>query len=250
MMEGPENVKPYNESESKGKQVGEMFDAIAPAYDFMNTAMTGGLHIRWRNRALTLAAKRLGYVPERILDVACGTGDVSFRLHVIFPNADITGLDLSVGMLKIAMDKLNGMDNASKEHISFIEGDSLALPYADNSFDMVTVAYGVRNFERLEDGYREMHRVLKPDGVLCVVELSEPASIPVNALYRLYSRHVIPFIGRLVSHDTRAYSYLPESIAACPQRKDMTDIMKRAGFSSPEFKSLTFGVVTVYLATK
>lgn len=250
-MVGPENVMPYNESESKGKQVGEMFDAIATSYDFMNTAMTGGLHIRWRNRALKMAAERFGGSgPRKVLDVACGTGDVSFRLHELFPEAEIIGLDLSPGMLRVAEDKLKGMDLAVREKIRFVEGDSLALPFADDSFDMVTVAYGVRNFERLEDGYREMLRVMKPAGVLCVVELSEPAFAPVKALYRLYSRHVIPFMGRLVSHDTRAYSYLPESIAACPQRKDMTDMMGRAGFSSPTFKSLTFGVITIYLAKK
>ena len=250
MMNGPESVKPYNESEAKGKQVGEMFDAIAPSYDFMNTAMTGGLHIHWRNRALRMAAERLGAVPQMILDVACGTGDVSFRLHELFPEAEITGLDLSPGMLRIAEEKLKGMDMAAGEKIRFVVGDSLALPFAEDTFDMVTVAYGVRNFERLEDGYREMLRVLKPGGVLCVVELSEPASAPVKSIYRLYSRHVIPFVGRLVSHDTRAYSYLPESIAACPQRKDMTDMMARAGFSAPLFKSLTFGVITIYIAAK
>lgn len=250
-MNQPENVKPYNATESKGKQVGEMFDSIAPAYDFMNTAMTGGLHRYWRNRALRMADKLLaGRKPEKVLDVACGTGDVAFRLHKIYPEAHITGLDLSAGMLKIAKDKLAGMDAEAKEHIDFTEGDSLALPYPDDTFDLVTVAYGVRNFERLQDGYREMRRVLNPGGVLCVVELSEPSITPVKALYRLYSRHVIPFVGKLVSHDTRAYTYLPESIAACPQRGNMTQLMKNVGFGSPSFKSLTLGVVTIYLAAK
>lgn len=250
-MNQPENVKPYNATEAKGKQVGEMFDSIAPAYDFMNTAMTGGLHRYWRNRALRMAGSLLARRrPEKILDVACGTGDVAFRLHKIYPDARITGLDLSPGMLRIAEGKLAAMDADARERIDFTEGDSLALPYPDDNFDLVTVAYGVRNFERLQDGYREMRRVLKPGGVLCVVELSEPASAPIKALYRLYSRHVIPFVGKLVSHDTRAYSYLPESIAACPQRADMTQLMKNVGFTSPEFKSLTFGVVTIYLAIK
>ncbi len=245
-----EDVKPYREGEAKGKQVGEMFDAIAPAYDFMNTMMTGGLHVSWRNKALKMAAEKLPEEPKMVLDVACGTGDVSFRLHEIFPNAQITGLDLSAGMLEIAKKKLAGMDVSAREHISFMEGDSLKMPFADDTFDLVTVAYGVRNFERLEDGYREMRRVMKPGGVICVIELSEPANRPIRGLYRLYSRNVIPLIGRLVSHDTRAYSYLPESIAACPQRGEMTAMMERAGFKEARFKSLTLGVITIYIGVK
>ena len=250
-MGNAESIKPYNEEEAKGKQVGEMFDAIAPAYDFMNTMMTGGLHIRWRNKALRMAAARLPEGdPRKVLDVACGTGDVSFRLHELFPEAEITGLDLSPGMLAIALRKLKGMPDDARRQISFMEGDSLKMPFADGTFDMVTVAYGVRNFERLEDGYREMRRVLKPGGVLCVIELSEPANPLIKAGYRLYSRHVIPLVGRMVSKDTRAYSYLPESIAACPQRAEMTAMMERAGFKDAAYKSLTMGVITIYIATK
>ena len=250
-MGNAESVKPYNDEEAKGKQVGEMFDAIAPSYDFMNTMMTGGLHIRWRNKALKMAAGRLPEGnPRKVLDVACGTGDVSFRLHELFPDAEVTGLDLSPGMLAIARRKLAAMPAEAREKISFMEGDSLRMPFADDTFDMVTVAYGVRNFERLEDGYREMRRVLKPGGVLCVIELSEPANPLIKAGYRLYSRHVIPLAGRMVSHDTRAYSYLPESIAACPQRGDMTAMMERAGFRDASYRSLTMGVITIYIATK
>lgn len=244
-------VKPYNEDEAKGKQVGEMFDSIAPAYDFMNLAMTGGLHRWWRERALKMARARLGAAEAAdILDVACGTGDLTFRLHELFPMARITGLDLSAGMLKIAEEKLAKMDAEAKSHISFTEGDSLALPYPDNSFDLITVAYGVRNFERLEDGYREMRRVLRPGGVLCVIELSEPTNPALHWLYRLYSRNLIPAVGKMVSHDPRAYTYLPESIAACPQRDGMTLLMSNAGLKESSFHSLTFGVVTIYLAEK
>lgn len=228
-----------------------MFDSIAPAYDFMNTAMTGGLHRWWRNRALSMALKRLGNTETcKILDVACGTGDVSFRLHELLPYAYISGLDLSPGMLKIAREKLSAMDSQAKSHIDFTEGDSLTLPYGEDSFDMITVAYGVRNFERLQDGYAEMLRVLRPGGVLCVVELSEPDNPFVKSAYHLYSRKVIPLIGKLISHDPRAYTYLPESIAACPQRTAMTTLMTAAGFKNASFKSLTLGVVTIYLATK
>lgn len=248
-MQTPENIKPYNDSEAKGKQVGEMFDSIAPAYDFMNTAMTGGLHRWWRNRALRMAARLLPADPRRILDVACGTGDVAFRLHEIYPDAEITGLDLSEGMLDVARRKLAGMNGSARSKISFIQGDSLAMPYPDATFDLLTVAYGVRNFERLSEGLKEMARVIKPGGVLCIVELSEPANPVIKSLYRLYARNLIPAVGRLVSKDPRAYTYLPESIAACPQRADMTRLMTAAGFKSPSFRSLTLGVVTIYLAT-
>lgn len=247
-MQTPENIKPYNDSEAKGKQVGEMFDSIAPAYDFMNTAMTGGLHRWWRNRALRMADKMLPSSPVKILDVACGTGDVAFRLHEIYPDAEITGLDLSEGMLDVARVKLSKMDAAAKSKISFVKGDSLAMPYPDGTFDLLTVAYGVRNFERLSEGLKEMRRVIKPDGVLCIVELSEPANPFIRVFYRLYARNLIPAVGRLVSKDPRAYTYLPESIAACPQRADMTRLMTAAGFHSPSFRSLTLGVVTIYLA--
>lgn len=250
-MNGPEQVKPYNESEEKGKQVGEMFDSIAPAYDFMNTAMTAGLHRWWRDRALRLADRELrGREPLDVLDVACGTGDVAFRIHEMHPQARVVGLDLSAGMLRIAEGKLARMDALARSAITFTEGDSLALPFADDTFDLVTVAYGVRNFQRLEDGYREMRRVLKPGGVICVVELSQPARQPIRGLYRIYARGIIPMVGRLVSRDPRAYTYLPESIAACPQRAEMTALMERAGFHDASWKSLTLGVVTIYTAGK
>lgn len=246
-MHSPEDIKPYCDTEAKGKQVGEMFDSIAPAYDFMNTAMTGGLHRWWRNRALLMADTLMQSCPEKILDVACGTGDVAFRLHEMYPAAEITGLDLSEGMLEVARSKISKMDVAAKSRVRFVKGDSLAMPYPDGTFDLLTVAYGVRNFERLSEGLREMARVVRPGGVLCVVELSEPANPIIRAFYRLYTRNLIPAVGRLVSKDPRAYTYLPESIAACPQRGEMTRLMDEAGFKSTSFKSLTLGVVTIYL---
>lgn len=228
-----------------------MFDSIARSYDLMNTFMTGGLHRYWRNKALRMAGALLpGKEPQMVLDVACGTGDVSFKLHDLYPDAQITGIDLSAGMLKVAKDKLSSRPSDFKSQISFMEGDCLDLPFSDNTFDMVTVAYGVRNFERLEEGYREMLRVLKPGGVVCVIELSEPSNGFIKSLYKLYARHVIPIVGKLVSKDPRAYSYLPESIAACPQRGEMTAMMERAGFRDASFKSLTLGVITIYMGIK
>lgn len=254
---GAERINPYDDDREKGTQVEEMFDSIAPAYDFMNTAMTFGLHRMWRDRALKAAVGKLGLRPGGreagsesidVLDVATGTGDVAFRLHRFLPAARITGIDLSAGMLDVARAKLEGMDSEARRLIAFGKADCLALPFHDGEFRLITVAYGVRNFENLLRGLREMRRVLAPGGVLCVVELSCPTGKLTGMAYRLYSRGIIPAIGRLVSGDSRAYTYLPESIAAAPQRDDMARIMREAGFGSVSWKSLTFGAVTFYLA--
>lgn len=246
---GAERVNPYDDRREKGEQVEEMFDSIAPAYDFMNTAMTLGLHRHWRDKALSAAVGMLGKGQiGNILDVATGTGDVAFRLHKMLPQARITGIDLSQGMLEEARKKLQTLPMPERELIAFGKADCLDLPYHIGSFDMITVAYGVRNFENLSKGLEEMRRVLRPEGVLCVIELSEPEGKLTGMGYRLYSRHLIPMIGKMVSGDSRAYSYLPESIAAAPQRGKMADIMRNAGFKDVKWKSLTFGAVTYYLA--
>lgn len=256
-INGVEEVTPYRgkEEEHKGAQVEEMFDSIAPAYDFMNTAMTFGLHRRWRDKALHAAVESISALIAdetedlRVLDVATGTGDVAFRIHDILPQAFITGIDLSAGMLDVARKKLFSMPAEIREKIAFGKADCLKLPFHDGEFTMITVAYGVRNFENLLQGLREMRRVLKPGGVLCVIELSCPEGKLTGLGYRIYTRNLIPFVGRLVSGDSHAYTYLPQSIAACPQRNDMAALMKEAGFSSVKWKSLTFGAVTYYLAS-
>ncbi len=250
MKTGAEVVNPYRKEGAKGEQVEQMFDSIAPAYDFMNTAMTFGLHRWWRNRALK--ALDIPYSPESLkaLDVATGTGDVAFKLGSINPQMEITGIDLSDGMLDIARTKLSGMPKETQHRMSFIKGDSLKLDFEDNSFDLITVAYGVRNFENLRKGYREIFRVLKPGGKLCVIELSCPQNPLTKALYNIYSRKIIPAVGKMVSGDSRAYTYLPESIAAAPQREEMAAVMRECGFSDCRWKSLTFGAVTYYIATK
>lgn len=249
-LSGAELVNPYDNSRNKSEQVEQMFDSIAPAYDFMNTAMTFGLHKWWRKRALDAASRICGN-PAAILDIATGTGDVAFDLHRRFHNSSIIGIDLSEGMLKIARSKLAKADEDDvRLNISFEQGDSLGLRFADNSFDLITVAYGVRNFEHLDKGLAEMARVLRHDGVICIIELSEPVNPLLHSLYRFYSHRLIPFAGRMVSGDSRAYTYLPESIAAAPQREAMTALLEKAGFRSPVFRSLTFGAVTYYLAKK
>ena len=246
---GAELINPYSDSGNKGEQVEKMFDAIAPAYDFMNTAMTFGLHKWWRNRAI-----RALNLPKNFdgtaLDVATGTGDVAFKLTDDYPLLKVSGIDLSEGMLDVARKRLKEKSGSAEMHIDFRKGDSMNLPFADHSFDLVTVAYGVRNFEDLHKGYSEICRVMKPGGKLCVIELSCPRSGFTRFFYNLYSRHIIPFVGKMISGDSRAYTYLPESIAAAPQRDDMIAVMQDCGFKDCSWESLTMGAVTYYIATK
>ncbi|MDE6273409.1 MAG: bifunctional demethylmenaquinone methyltransferase/2-methoxy-6-polyprenyl-1,4-benzoquinol methylase UbiE [Muribaculaceae bacterium] len=255
--EGAEKIMPYGDDAAKGGQVEKMFDSIAPAYDFMNSVMSLGMHTHWRNLALRMAADRLSEEethenrsPENILDIATGTGDVAFALHARYPQAHISGLDLSEGMLEIARKKSEALPEEEQAMISFRQGDSLKMNFEDATFDMITVAYGVRNFENLRQGYSEMRRVLRPGGVLCVIELSQPTGWLPLLGYRAYTRGVIPIAGRLVSGDPRAYSYLHESIEAAPQRGAMTAIMEEVGFREARWKSIFPGAVTIYTAIR
>ena len=239
-----EQVKPYGEG-AKTEQVRQRFDSIAPAYDFMNRAMTMGIDIWWRK----LAVKRLKRLhPTRLLDVATGTGDFAIQLHRSLQPQHITGIDLSQGMLDEAMRKVK--EKGLEKDISFEQGDCMALPMQDEAFDAVTVAFGVRNFEHLLQGYREMARVLKPGGMLCVLELSTPTNPIIRWFYDLYTLHIIPAIGTIKSGDKSAYRYLPQSIAAVPQGDDMLQLMREAGLRNATFKRLTLGVCTIYTAFK
>jgi demethylmenaquinone methyltransferase/2-methoxy-6-polyprenyl-1,4-benzoquinol methylase len=240
-----EKINPYDNNRSKTEQVREMFDSIAPAYDFMNRMMTFGIDKLWRRRAVGMLRR---HKPQHILDVATGTGDLAILLSKKLKPGRITGIDLSEEMIARAQTKVEaaGLENV----IRFMQGDCLDLPFAQEVFDCITVAYGVRNFEHIEEGYREMYRVLNRGGVLCVIELSTPTSPLVKPFYNLYTRHVIPAIGKMVSHDVRAYSYLPESIAAVPQGDAMLELMRRAGFKDCRYKRFTFGTCTVYLGIK
>ena len=241
-----EQVTPYNDSTSaKTEQVRQMFDSIAPAYDFMNRAMTMGIDIWWRR----LAVKRLKRIrPTSILDVATGTGDFAIQLHNTLHPQHITGVDLSQGMLDEAVRKVKqkGLEGA----ITFEQGDCMALRMKDETFDAVTVAFGVRNFEHLQQGYREMARVLKPGGMLCVLELSTPTHPLIRWFYDLYTLHIIPWLGSLKSGDKSAYRYLPQSIAAVPQGDDMLQLMRNAGLREATFKRLTLGVCTIYIGIR
>lgn len=243
---GAECITPYDDNRAKHEQVEQMFDSIAPAYDFMNRAMTLGIDKHWRAKAVKIIAAAN---PGNILDVATGTGDMAMKLAAsIDSRPSVTGIDLSEGMLNVARKKVKNSPLANR--ITFLKGDCLNLPFSDESFDCITVAYGVRNFERLADGYKEMARVLRKGGMVCVIELSTPRGWLTGPLYNLYTRHIIPLAGRLVSKDVRAYSYLPESIAAVAQGDDMLQLMRDAGLSDTNYKQLTFGVCTIYTATK
>lgn len=244
-MPTPETIKPYDSKRPKAQQVEEMFDSIAPAYDFMNRAMTLGIDKIWRARAVKMVGRQN---PARLLDVATGTGDLAISLARKLPAATVTGIDLSENMLAIGREKV--AKAGLSERISLTKGDCLALPFGNEEFDCVTVAYGVRNFENLSQGYQEMARVLRPGGMLCVIELSVPPYQPYRALYNFYTRHIIPAVGRIVSADQCAYTYLPRSIAAMPQGGRMLQIMDHAGLTDTTLRRFTFGVCTVYIAFK
>lgn len=240
-----EKITPYNATQHKSEQIEQMFDNIAPAYDIMNRAMTLGLDCRWRKRAVKMLQSK---APKQILDVACGTGDMAAELYRALRPERLVGIDLSDGMMEVARRKFAGKECAGK--VTFEHCDCLKMPYDDGEFDAVTSAFGVRNFEHLAECYREMWRVLAPGGVLCVIELSQPTNAIVKPFYKLYTRGIIPLVGRLVSSDKRAYSYLPESIAAVPQGNEMLSIIAEAGFSGGSYRTLTFGVCTIYMAFK
>ncbi len=240
-----EHIKPYNESEGKTAQVQEMFDSIAPAYDFMNRAMTMGIDKWWRK----VACKRVAAAgPRRILDVATGTGDFAIQLYNRIHPESLTGIDLSEGMMAVAQKKVAARGLAGK--ITFRQGDSLHMDFAYGSFDAVTVAFGVRNFEHIDQGYKEMYRVLRPGGMLCVVELSTPRDRFIRFFYDLYTLHIIPFFGSLKSGDKSAYRYLPQSIAAVPQGERMLELMSQAGFYDCAVSRLTLGTCSIYTAVK
>lgn len=243
-----EHIKPYHEQGSKSEQVEQMFDAIAPAYDFMNRAMTLGIDRWWRRVAVKRVAVHVADSPSHILDVATGTGDFAIQLHKSLQPCKVTGIDLSNGMMDVARCKVkqHGLDG----DISFRQADCLALPFDDDTFDAVTVAFGVRNFEHIDRGYSEMLRVLRPGGIVCVVELSTPQNRFIRWFYDLYTLHIIPAIGSLKSGDRDAYRYLPLSIAAVPQGQQMLDLMRDAGFTQCAVRRLTLGTCSIYTAVK
>ncbi len=240
-----ENIKPYNEDESKAAQVEKMFDNIAPAYDNLNHILSLGIDKSWRRKAIDCLKP---YQPQHIMDVATGTGDFAIQACRVLHPQELIGTDISEGMMKVGREKVRQANLSDR--ISFAKEDCTALSFNDNRFDAITVAFGVRNFENLDLGLQEMYRVLMPGGHLVILELSVPEKFPMKQLYTLYSKVVIPSLGKLFSKDRSAYTYLPESIKAFPQGEVMQEIIRKAGFNEVRFRRLTLGICTLYFATK
>ncbi|SNU03061.1 demethylmenaquinone methyltransferase / 2-methoxy-6-polyprenyl-1,4-benzoquinol methylase [Prevotellaceae bacterium MN60] len=239
-----ETIKPYHNG-SKAEQVEQMFDNIAPTYDQLNHRLSWDIDRGWRRKAI----KQLqSYKPQTMLDIATGTGDFAILAAKMLQPQQLIGADISEGMMEIGRQKVKkaALDNI----ISFERQDCLNLSYPDNTFDAVTAAFGIRNFADLDCGLSEMCRVLKKGGHLSIVELTTPVSFPMKQLFHLYAHSVLPVYGRLISKDTSAYSYLTKTIEAFPQGERMVEILKKAGFAEAQFKRLTFGICTMYFATK
>lgn len=247
-MEYPqEKVLPYGGANtgSKARQVEQMFDHIAPAYDDLNHLMSLGLDKRWRRKAIAWLKP---FQPKRIMDVATGTGDFALLACQQLKPDTLVGIDLSEGMMAVAKEKARRA--GLTEHIRFVREDCTSLSLPDASFDAITVAFGIRNFEHLDTALTEMYRVLQPGGHLAILELSTPQRFPMRQLFHLYAKLFIPTVGRLFARDGKAYTYLPASIQACPQGEAMQEVIRKAGFANVEFRSLTFGTCTLYMATK
>ena len=240
-----ESIKPYNEEEKKSVQVERMFDNIAPAYDQLNHTLSWGIDKSWRKRAINWLKP---FQPQRMMDVATGTGDFAIQACRVLNPKELIGTDISEGMMNVGRQKVK--EAGLESRISFAKEDCTALSFPNNRFDAITVAFGVRNFEDLDKGLKEMHRVLSDNGKLVILELSEPEWFPMKQLYALYSKVVIPTLGKLLSKDRSAYTYLPQSIKAFPQGEVMREIILKAGFSEARFKRLTLGICTLYTATK
>lgn len=239
------NVKPYqNTNSSKKEQVAKMFDAIANRYDFLNHFLSLGIDISWRRRAIKEIAS---VAPQTILDIATGTGDLAIEAAKLKPKK-IIGVDISNNMLVHGRTKIK-----KKELDSLIDmqnGDAEKLIFDENTFDAITAGFGVRNFEDLDKGLKEMYRVLKKDGKMAIIEPAEPVSFPFKQLYNLYFKGLLPWIGKLFSKDKSAYSYLPQSVEAFPSRKAFLNKLQTIGFKEVQYKPLTFGVAILYIASK
>jgi demethylmenaquinone methyltransferase/2-methoxy-6-polyprenyl-1,4-benzoquinol methylase len=238
-------VVPYkDDQESKKTQVRKMFDGIAYRYDFLNHFLSFGIDHSWRKKAIR---KLSVFKPLTILDVATGTGDFAIAALKISPQK-IIGVDISQEMLNIGIAKIKHSKLTDK--ISFALADAENLPFPDNSFDAATCAFGVRNFENPVQGLIEIHRILKPGGILVVLEFSNPGRFPLKQLYRLYFHTLLPLMGKLISKDKSAYKYLPESVSYFPQGVQFMDILKEAGFSKTSSSLLSFGIVSLYFAER
>jgi demethylmenaquinone methyltransferase/2-methoxy-6-polyprenyl-1,4-benzoquinol methylase len=239
-----ETIKPYSEGE-KTTQVEQMFDNIAPTYDTLNHRLSWDIDKGWRRKAIRQLADSH---PQSILDIATGTGDFAIMAAEMLKPEKLVGADISEGMMEIGRQKV--ADKGLQHVISFDKEDCTRLSYPDGTFDAVTAAFGIRNFADLDQGLSEMYRVLKPGGHLSIVELTTPVTFPMKQLFHIYSHTVLPVYGRVISKDASAYSYLTKTIEAFPQGERMVDILHKAGFPEARFQRLTFGICTMYFATK
>lgn len=240
-----EQVKPYKDSSlGKKEQVEQMFDNISHRYDFLNRVLSVGVDNWWRRKAIGLLKP---YKPAHLLDIATGTGDVAIMAAKQLHCKKITGADISEGMLQYAREKVA---KRQLKNIDFVKCDSESLPFADNNFDAAIVAFGVRNFENTVRGLSEIARTLKKDAPLVVLEFSKPGRFPFKQLYFFYFRYILPMFGKLISRDSSAYTYLPESVKAFPEGEDFVKLMQKAGFVNNSYRRLTGGVATLYIGEK
>ncbi|GHB83220.1 bifunctional demethylmenaquinone methyltransferase/2-methoxy-6-polyprenyl-1,4-benzoquinol methylase UbiE [Persicitalea jodogahamensis] len=244
------SVVPYKDKDnSKRDQVAEMFDNISPKYDFLNHLLSGGIDIYWRKRAIKLLNKSHpgGVPPKTILDIATGTGDFAIEALALHPEK-IIGVDISEGMLAVGRQKIQKL--GKQGIIELRTGDSEHLPFADNYFDAVIVSFGVRNFENLLAGLTDMQRVMRRGGTCVVVEFSKPKAFPFKQVYNFYFKYILPTVGKMVSRDSSAYTYLPESVQAFPDGNDFLTIFEQAGFTKTQCIPLTFGICSIYVGHK
>lgn len=240
-----EKVTPYDPDSPKKEQINKLFDEIAPLYDKLNSVLSLGLDLYWRKESLRSIKK---YRPEHILDLATGTGDFSILAHDILLPDKITAADISEGMMAVGKEKVKS--KGLQGIISFEQQDSAAMTFDDDTFDAVISSFGVRNFYSIDQSFREVLRVLKPGGIFMFVELTTPEQKPMKGLYNIYNKHVMPTLSGLFSYKKEEYLYLPDSIAAFPQGRDMMLILQKNGFRNIRLRRLTLGVTTIYLAEK
>jgi len=239
-------ITPYEHSEAgKKQQVADMFNNISGKYDFLNHFLSFGIDLIWRKKAISLLKDMK---PRKMLDVATGTGDFALESLRILKSDHIIGIDISQGMLDIALKKIEERSLSDRFRVEV--GDAENLSFESNSFDAVTVAFGVRNFENLQIGLNEICRVLKPGGRAVILEFSNPKAFPIKQLYRFYSKHILPRIGKIFSKDNRAYTYLPESISQFPDGESFSQLLKNAGFKTAQSRPQTFGICTIYVGVK
>ena len=245
ILQMSKKVKPYKDSDlGKKEQVKQMFDAISEDYDGLNRVISFGIDLKWRRKVVSILKKK---APKNILDIATGTGDLAIAMTSTGAEK-IVGLDISPGMLEVGKTKISAKN--LQNTIEMVVGDSENLPFDDNTFDAVTVAFGVRNFENLEKGLGEILRVLKPQGSFVVLETSVPTKTPFKQGYRFYTKFILPTIGKIFSKDRSAYAYLSESASVFPHGQAFNNILAKIGFIGIENKPQTFGVASIYVATK